>query len=315
MIDVRSDRGQATVLTVVFITALLGLSALTLDAGSWFHAQRATQSAADASALAAAQALPGEEEEEAASALAASYLDKNGGGVAGVSFDSKNAASDTVTVEVTRDTPGFFAKVFGVDTVEVDAKASARVSGLDAARWVAPIAVNIKHDKLNCGSDEEDRPIPCFGEPTELHLADLHRPGSGNAAGAFGLINLSRDQSGNTGTATLGDWILNGFDEYMELGDYPSAPSSAFNSNHIRSALDLRTGDQLLFPIYTKITGSGQNAVFDVVGWVGFTVTDFHATGSTGKVEGSFTEVIWEGIQSQSDANLNFGARAVALVE
>ena len=79
--------------------------------------------------------------------------------------------------------------------------------------------------------------------------------------------------------------------------------------------MEIRTGDQLLFPIYTKITGSGQNAMFDVVGWVGFTVTNFHATGSTGRVEGSFTEVIWEGIQSQTGANLNYGARAVALVE
>lgn len=301
------------VMTVVFLAGLLGMAALTLDAGSWFRAQRATQSAADASALAAAQALPGEEAD--ANVLAASYIEKNGGGAADVSFDSKHAVSDTVTVEVTRDTPGFFAKVFGVDSVEVHAKASARVSGLDKARWVAPIAVNIKHDKLNCDTDADNRPVPCFGEATELQLADLHRPSSGNAAGAFGLINLNRNQSGNTGTETLGEWILKGYDEYMELGDYPSAPSSAFNSNHVKTALDIRTGDQLLFPIYTKITGSGQNAMFDVVGWVGFTVTNFHATGSTGRVEGSFTEVIWEGIQSQTGANLNYGARAVALVE
>ena len=56
-------------------------------------------------------------------------------------------------------------------------------------------------------------------------------------------------------------------------------------------------------------------AEYRVVGWVGFTVTDFVATGSTSKVFGSFTETIWEGIQSQSGANLNFGARAVSLVE
>ena len=80
MSDVRSQRGQATVLTLVFITALIGMAALVLDVGSWFRAQRATQAAADASALAAAQALP--DEPGTAAALAGSYVDKNGAGTA-----------------------------------------------------------------------------------------------------------------------------------------------------------------------------------------------------------------------------------------
>ena len=53
-----SDRGQATVLTLVFLVVLLGMAALVLDIGSWYRADRATQSAADAAALAGAQALP-----------------------------------------------------------------------------------------------------------------------------------------------------------------------------------------------------------------------------------------------------------------
>ena len=58
MTRLRSNSGQAAVLTVVFLAALLGAVALVLDVGGWFRAQRATQSAADAAALAAAQALP-----------------------------------------------------------------------------------------------------------------------------------------------------------------------------------------------------------------------------------------------------------------
>ena len=75
---VGSERGQAAVLTVIFIAALLGAVAMVLDVGSWFRAQRATQSAADAAALAGAQALP--EEPGTANALATQYLDTNGGG-------------------------------------------------------------------------------------------------------------------------------------------------------------------------------------------------------------------------------------------
>ena len=37
----RNDNGQATVLTVVFLTVLLGMAALVLDIGTWYRADRA----------------------------------------------------------------------------------------------------------------------------------------------------------------------------------------------------------------------------------------------------------------------------------
>lgn len=313
MTALRRERGQAAVLTVVFLTVLLGMVAFVLDVGSWYREQRATQSAADSAALAAAQALP--RSPAAARVLAGEYVAKNGGGAPEITFSSRAASNDTVTVRVERDAPGVFAKLFGISSVNVGAKAVARAAGLDAARWVAPIVVNIRHPKLNCATDAQGRPVPCYGDATQLELENMHRPGSGDAAGAFGLINLDAGDTGSAGASTLGDWIRRGFDEYMELGTYTSVPSALFNDSHIKGALDFRLNDTLLFPIYDKITGSGSGAEYRVVGWVGFTVTDFVANGSTSKVFGSFTETIWEGIQSQSGANLNYGARAVALVE
>ncbi|MEJ7569949.1 MAG: pilus assembly protein TadG-related protein [Gaiellaceae bacterium] len=310
----RNDRGQATVLTVLSLTALLGMAALVLDLGSWFRAQRETQAAADASALAAAQALP--DEPGTAAGLAGEYVLKNGGGTHTVTFTSKNVTNDTVRVKVERTTPGFFAKVFGIDSVQVGAGATARASGLEKAKWVAPITVNIKHPQLNCGSaGTPPRPVPCFGQPTQLDLLNLKAPNGPDAAGAFGLINLDRADSGSVGSDTLSDWVTRGFDEYMDLGIYTSVPSAKFNDSKFKSALDVRTGDVLLFPVYTTIQGSGSNAEYDVVGWVGFEVTQYHAGGSTGWVRGSFTEVTWEGVQSQSGAGLNYGVRAIQLVE
>lgn len=312
MKHLQSERGQATVLTVIFLVALLGAVALVLDVGSWFREQRATQSAADAVALAAAQALPDSTGE--ASVLANQYLAKNGGGSAEVGFSSGPVANDTVTVQVRREAPGVFAKVFGIQSVTVGAKATARSGGLEAARWVAPIVVNLKHPKLQCGGPQ-NKPTPCFGQPTEIELENLHRPGSGDAAGAFGLINLNQEDNGSVGGSTLAEWIVRGFDGYLEPGRYTSVPSAKFNSSHVRNALDARVNGELLFPIYKSITGSGSNAIYDVVGWIGFTVTRYRATGSTGTVWGSFTKVLWEGIQSNSGNNLNFGTRTVELVE
>lgn len=310
---IRSDRGQATVLTVIFMVALLGAVAMVLDVGSWFREQRDTQSDADAAALAAAQALP--DAPGTSTALAHEYLDKNLHGASRqITFSSENVANDTVTVEVDRDAPGFFAKLFGIDSVNVGAKATARAGGIDAAKWVAPIVVNIKHPKLNCGNSG-GKPVPCFGDETEIELAHLHQPGSGDAAGAFGLINLDLSETGNVGSSTLGDWITAGFDQYMPLGIYNSVPSSMFNSTHVKSALAGRMQDTLLFPIYKSIKESGSNAEYDIAGWVGFKVSSYKATGSEGKVRGSFTKVIWEGIQSDTGNNMNYGTYTIQLVE
>jgi hypothetical protein len=297
--NLRSDRGQAAVLTVIFLVALLGAVAMVLDVGSWFRAQRSTQSTADASALAAAHELP--ESPGGANALASEYLGKNGGGTAVVTFSSKLLANDTVTVKVTRSAPGVFSKLFGINSVNVHARASARAGNPDEARYAAPIGVDIKHPMLQC------KPLPCFGAATTL---DLEKVGPG----AFRLINLDGSKGG-TGPPILADWITKGFDGYMPLAWYKSDPGAKFNSSHVKSAMSDRIGDELLFPVYDSIRGNGANLEYHVIGWVGFVVTAFDGKGNKGTVSGHFVRVIWEGIQSTSGGAADFGVRAIELVE
>ena len=294
------ETGQAAVLSVVFMVALLGAVALVLDVGSWFRAQRATQSAADAAALAGAQELP--ESTGSATAFATQYLTSNGGGAAITTFSSKNVTNDTVTVKVTRQADGFFAKLFGIDSVDVHAKASARSGNPDEARYAAPIAVDRKHPLLNC------KPLPCFKQQTTL---DLQKTGPG----AFRLLNLDGSKGG-TGGKIDADWILRGYDGYMPLDWYGSDPGAAFNDSKVKDALNVRIGDELLFPVYDQVKGGGANFEYRVIGWVGFVVTGFKAQGSKGTVDGYFVRVIWEGIQGKSgSASEDFGVRSVQLVE
>lgn len=312
MTRLRGDGGQAAVLTVIFLAALLGAMAMVLDVGSWFREQRASQSAADAAALAAAQALPGNT--SSASALAADYLARNGGGSQLTTFSTTLMANDTVSVKVNRDAPGVFAKIFGIDSVNVKARATARAVGIDEALGVAPIVVNVKHPMLNCGVSN-GKPVPCFGAETQLDLVNLHDSGSKDAAGSFGLINLDTESGGNVGASTLATWVSKGFDRYMPLGKYDAAPSSNFNNSQFVSALTAHMPDELLFPIYKTLTGPGSNAVYDIIGWVGFKVSYFNPNGSKSFVKGAFVSVVWEGIHSDSGANMNYGVRAVELVE
>jgi len=75
----RNESGQAVLMTVMFLTVLLGAAALVTDVGGWYRQQRQAQATADAAALAGAQALPSDPAQ--AQVLAAQYATSNGGGV------------------------------------------------------------------------------------------------------------------------------------------------------------------------------------------------------------------------------------------
>ncbi len=299
--NTRGEGGQATLTALVFMIVLIGMTAAVLDVGAWMRTDRKLQADADAAALAAAQELP--YSTGAALAKAVEYGNKNGGDItaADVSFETKVLPNDVVVVRADKPTPGMFSKLFGVDGVTVHATAKARTGSLAQARYAAPIAVDVLHPKLQCS------PTPCFHEPTVI---DLEKTGPG----AFRLINLDRSHGG-TGQTILAEWILRGFNGLMPLDNYYSDPGAKFNASQVIAALDERIGDTLLFPVYDDTQKSGANFQYHVIGWVGFKVTAFQAQGNSGKVFGSFTSVIWEGIMGAPDGEANLGARTVALVE
>jgi Putative Flp pilus-assembly TadE/G-like len=313
----RSSSGQAYVLTILFLVVLLGMAAAVLDVGSWYRAQRALQATVDAAALAGAQELP--YDTGLARSKALEYAGKNGGGVsaANVVFSSKFVANDTIKVTGSRPAPGFFAKVFGVEAVTVGAHATARTANISSAQGVAPITVHYKHPLLNCtGGSGNPTCNPTFNTPTTLQLEDLHQPGGGSGSGAFGLINLNQNDSTGTASApTLSDWLLNGSKDYLDLGKYYSAPSANFNNSQFIDSMTAMLGKELLFPVYRLLTGPGSNSQYDVIGWVGFTVTSFNPNGTPATITGYFTRYLASGIQVNSGGAPSFGARAVQLVE
>jgi Flp pilus assembly protein TadG len=294
-----AERGQVIVFTVITLTVMLGLAAAVIDVGSWYRADRKLQTTVDAAALAAAQELPSDT--AAAAALATEYAGKNGGGPITTSFSATAVANDTVTVTGSRPAPGFFSKIFGIDSVTVGATATARVAAIDTARRVAPIGVDYQHPELGCD------PAPCSTASTEL---DLNKVGPG----AFRLLNVD-GSSGGTSPGTLEDWIMNGLEGDMPLGWYYSDPGAKYNSGQFKSALDAVIGQELLFPVYRAFRGSGSGFEYEVIGWTGFVITGYDISGSkNGKIFGHFTEVIWEGLAGEEVPSEDFGARVVSLV-
>jgi Flp pilus assembly protein TadG len=296
----RSETGQAFVISVVWMVALLGMAGLVVDVGSWYRSQRELQADADAAALAGAQELP--DDTSTAGAQAQNYASKNGFSLApgAISYSGVAVPNDSITVKVKRPAPTFFSKVFGINSVDVDVKATAKNSLLGSAKYVAPITVNIAHPMIsghNC---------PCFDVPTTLPLDKRGAPG------AFGLLDL--DNGKGNGASMLGNWILNGYDGFLPLGDYSSNTGAKFNSSNVQSALDARLNSVLMFPVYDTLTGNGTNATYHIIAWIGFYLTGYDMGGSSGELYGHFTEITWQGLPATANSGQpNLGARVVTL--
>lgn len=297
----RDERGQAILMTVLFLAVLMGVAAMSVDVGSWYREQRQAQAAADAAALAGAQVLPSDPTQ--AETLAASYANSNGGGVVpvgGITLRSDFEPNDTVVVKISKREPSFFANVFAIDHATVDATAAARADVPEQVLGAAPIVVNKLHPLLSGPG------CPCFNVPTTLPL------GKTGAPGAFALVDFNGGSNANGDLAT---WIQSGFGGYLDLGDYLSNTGAQFSSNNVQSALTGRLGTDLLFPVYDSLTGTGSNAEYEVMGWVAFHLMSFDTSGNTGSLSGWFTKAIWAGIQSSSNKNLpDFGVYSVELV-
>jgi Flp pilus assembly protein TadG len=310
----ENERGQAIVLSVLALVALLGMSALVLDVGNWFRTKRRLQATADAAALAGAHQLPNNP--SAAQTMAMDYANKNGGDVAAanITITSTFTTNDTITVKAAKVENGVFSKVLGIDTANIDSSAKARVDAPLQAKYVAPMVVYCDHPLIkNCTGTGN----PHFQANTELPF-DKDSTG---APGAFGMLNLGKDNggSGTPGTSEEAEWILHGFDKFLPLGEYNSDPGAKFTSGgQVQRALEDRLNTVLLFPVYKSLDGSGQNARYEIIGWIGFYLTGFDIHGNEATLKGYFTEYIAQGILSSTGPGpgsaQGFGVKSIQLI-
>ncbi|MDQ1457403.1 MAG: hypothetical protein QOH28_3023, partial [Actinomycetota bacterium] len=220
-----------------------------------------------------------------------------------VAITSDLSADDSITVQSKSVAPGFFSKLFGVNTVNVGASATARVGLAAQALYVAPMVVSKYHPLLN-GTG-----CPCINQETTLDFGKMGAPG------AFGMLNLDGG-NGTPGASDEGNWILHGFDKYLPLGLYQSDPGAKFSSSNVSGALDDRIGTVLLFPVFDTLTGTGQNAEYNIIGWVGFHLDGYDVHGNNATLTGYFTKFIAKGIQASSGTTQpDFGVRVIQLVK
>ena len=146
---VSDEGGSATVIVALTMAGLIALLALGIDLGALFNARSEAQRAADAAALAGASAFLEFQQEGARSVAVerattfATSNDIRGTPIAPEDVTiAVNLDSSTVRATVRRDgVPTWFARLFGVDSVDVGAEATAWAGPAGAAQCVTPFAI------------------------------------------------------------------------------------------------------------------------------------------------------------------------------
>jgi len=311
MARLKNERGQAFVVMTLSLAVIIGMAALALDVGHWFRDKRRLQGTSDAAALAGAQQLP--DDPAGAKAMALNYANQNGGDVAAanITVSSTYFANDTITANGQRNDAGMFTGLFGIANVNITSHSKVIVGPPYDALHVAPMVVYCGHSLIqNCNNDH----TPQFNVPTTLNYDKMGAPG------AFGMLDL-QGQGGAVSTSIEAAWISQGFDKYLGLGKYNSDPGAKFSSSNIQRALDGRLNTVLLFPVFKTIDLGGSNAVYDIIGWIGFKLTSYTVNGNNATLTGYFTQYIAEGILSQHAPGSGgvpssfFGVKSIQLVE
>ncbi|WP_245680509.1 TadE/TadG family type IV pilus assembly protein [Bacillus marinisedimentorum] len=186
------ERGNVMVLAAIGMMAMLAMAGLVLDGGMLFYTKSHLQKTANAAALSGAQELTGEEAEVTAivhDVLAAHDEDPSLQAVRVVKGQS-------VRVNLQKDVPLLFAKIFGIESAPVDAESAAGIGPMARAAGAAPLGI--------------DDSIPLeFGRTYKLKVDETEVD-----TGVFGILAL-----GGPGAKTYEENLRSGYDEEIKAGD------------------------------------------------------------------------------------------------
>jgi hypothetical protein len=302
----QGERGQILAIVAGGITALLLLAGLVLDGGIAFFNRRDAQNLADTASLAGTRIVqehymdPSSANDTQSDVYAAvqGSLTNNGcasaagvpctwtaffvrGGTTGpvdqddVSNDSTTLPSNTqgVHVYVNRQPGAFLVRLAGIANWNITAEAMGYVRSAQVGPPGKLLPIALKQDTTP-GS---------YNPGQQYDLTD-----GKDAPGGFGY--LSWDGSNSAGA--LADAICDPNNPAFTMPtSFPADPGKT-NADDVRACLDkwITSGETVLIPIYDVVTGTGNGAVYHIVGLAAFVVTS-HDQPAIDNLQGNFVEI------------------------
>jgi hypothetical protein len=121
MRNFKKESGQILLLIAILLPVLLGVGGLVIDVGNLYIQRSKLRNAADAIALAAAKELPNTNN---ATGIAYYYANLNNISNSELNITTPyNGDSNKILIEIVRNSPTYFMKIFGFSTVSVYARA------------------------------------------------------------------------------------------------------------------------------------------------------------------------------------------------
>jgi hypothetical protein len=314
----RNRRGAVAVLACLLMVVLLGMVAFAVDKGYFANTRTELQRSADSAALAGCWQLVNKgtpvpsidltDGIAAAPAVAAQYAQLNtvcnsapslanrdvvvgyiadptqkGVTIGPASGNNYNAVQVTVrrTTDENGQAPSFFGRIFGVQGVDVSATATAALIN-NFAGFQTPTSggMNGNAQILPFTLDKQTW-IASSGGSLNLFPQGTGSPGN------RGTANIG---ASNNSTATLCRQIVSGISP-EDLAHYPNGLALDENghlylnanpgiSAGCKDALASIIGQTRVVPIFDSVVGNGNNANYEIVGWVGVKILGVNLTGS-----------------------------------
>lgn len=275
------ERGAVAVIVGVILVVLLASTALAIDLGAQRAADGRLVTAADASALAAAQQLTQGLTTSQACLTARSVMEANepGSTLVSCTTDTTTTGQQIVTVDVATRVDYSFAPVIGFDSGTARAEATARwgelgVTGLRPF----PICMAVLQSLLGNWTPASGTAI---GPVTVPYGKGAQTEACSEGGGVPGNWGTADFDGGSNGTPEQVDWITNGYSGTVYPDTWIDGSPGAL-SGSVSSALDTLVASQEIFPIplFDNATSSGANAQFEVIGFADVQLTGFDVTGS-----------------------------------
>ncbi len=280
------EEGVSLVIVAIAIFALLAMVVLVVDVGALLVSRRALVRGADAAALAAAQScarVSGDAEAQADRYASANANVLSNSGADGGIIAEQNCGDGAgyVTVRYATEQPLFFAGLFGRNSGDVAAEATAVFGGSRGGRPVPFVLVSGSFSSANCEVPEG----PGQDIPVGQECAFWFDNGGGGAAGfgngLFGSLNLNMwdvPLSQSCGSKDLPDNRV-----YAADGGYPDdlfvnypdptwVCSGDGLSSNIYDALAANVGEVITFPLTDDQVPTDEK--FNVVGFASMTLLE-----------------------------------------
>lgn len=276
-----NERGAVSVIVAILMVTLLGFVAIAVDMGVIYSERAQLQNGADASAVALAQKCARDSAGASCSTTSTLAGELSNGnaldGMTKVHTIQLDKSARKVSVTTAAKEPGgaensvtlFFANVLGIPTKEVGARGSAVWGSAQAGRTAFPLAFSVCQvkDKI----DGELQRLQDHGKNTN---PDCNYGPSGAAVeGGFGWLVQDPGKCGGSIDLAM-----------SEGGSDPGNNAPANCSDTLNKwATEITAGRKVtvLLPIFNKVTGTGNGAIYSLVAFAAFEVTGWKFSGDS----------------------------------